>query len=510
MTMRRGLWPQFRNLYLPYLTAIFTAGLWLIVLLALSFMMAAAQDTPRQTKKFGEEPEIHNTIVLPPTARQIGSSAGSFVDPVTGNKVYRLSDRALCPKGATHFYSYSNQFSARGLLVFDCLRPNAVVHPVYDQDFRLRWADVAAAARYVDSYGTPQPLVMVQWSQEREVLFGEAGLKIVELDPFGGKNRIFADFSVIKEVVRSSDGARIPVRTANELSVGPGERLMVHLRCRKPDPQCPKDWDVVGIGVYDPATGKYAAMYVPVPGDRAPTGFDEGQWSQNPQGRLIVVYEDAPNFSYSADLSSRVQFDDNHGHRGFFCGSNGRCYAVRQISDRLPRGGVGQIGCRKSNGELDLPWKQESALYDDETGKRVLVFGCDLPGQAPWQHFSRSPGGKDVFGISSLRFTFKPSLERLFPTDEAILRAKVEYAEGQPASVHIDPVAYHRSAEGPRAKLMGRECGYWAQPRMVMDFTGTRFMFDSTMSHPEWPAMEDGLSKLDCVTDVYVAVYEQK
>jgi hypothetical protein len=76
--------------------------------------------------------------------------------------------------------------------------------------------------------------------------------------------------------------------------------------------------------------------------------------------------------------------------------------------------------------------------------------------------------------------------------------------------VRIDPVAYHRSAEGPRARQMGRECGYWAQPRMVMDFTGTRFMFDSTMSHPEWPALEGRKPKNDCNTDVFVAEWAAK
>src|ERR1700693_1180004 len=66
------------------------------------------------------EPQVHNTVTLPAAAHKKGQTAGFFVDPITGYKVYRLSDGNLCPSGATHFYSYSNQFSPQGRMVFDC------------------------------------------------------------------------------------------------------------------------------------------------------------------------------------------------------------------------------------------------------------------------------------------------------------------------------------------------------------------------------------------------------
>lgn len=478
-------------------------------LLFLGTACAGAQQKAGPKGKPKPQPEIHNTVALPAAAHHVGERAEFFLDPITQNRVYRLSDEVLCPKNATHFYSYTNQFSPAGHIVFDCssdpANQNIIIHPIYDRNFKLLYASAEVAAAYADKLGKARMLKLVQWSQEREVLFGEAGLQIIELDPFGGKNRIFADFSAIKDVQRSSDGARIAISTAKDLSVGPGDRLMVHLQCMKTDPECLNNWEVVGVGVFDPATGKYNAIYAPVPGDLAPNGFDEGQWSQNPKGRLIVVYGNAPNFSYSADLSSRVQFDDNHGHRGYFCGSNGRCYMVRVKNDTLSKSGVGQIGCKRIDGSIADPWRAEQGLYDDETGKRVLIWGCDIPGQNVWGHFARSPGAKDVFGISTERSTFGPSLEKFYPTDEAIVRAVVEYAGGEPVRVRVAPVAYHRSAIGPRENLLGRQCGYWATPRVVMDFTGARFLFDSSMSHLEWPATENGEVKADCHIDVYVA-----
>jgi hypothetical protein len=466
--------------------------------------------TPVATQKPERiEPQVHNTVTLPHAAHKKGQTAGFFNDPITGNKVYRLSDEDLCPGGAIHFYSYTNQFSQQGRIVFDCMlgRGAPDQHPIYGPDFKLEYDDALDASH---APGSGNSFHDLQWSQEREVLYARSGGMVVELDPAVRKTRVVVNFVQRLHGFALKNGQKLLISGVKDLSVGPGDRLMVHLQCRFTSPSCPQDNAVIGIGVFDPATGQAHGIYVPVPGDKAPSGFDEGQWSQNPKGRLILVYGYAPNFSYTADLTSRVKFEDNHGHRGYFCGSNGRCYMVRVKNDTLPNGSTGQIGCKDADGKVAEPWRAEQGLYDDETGKRALIFGCDIPGQNAWQHFTRSLGGKDIFGVSTERYTFKPSLEKIAPTEEAIVRGVVEYADGQPSHVRLEPVAYHRSASGPRAKLMGRECGYWASPRVVGDSTGTRFLFESTMSHTEWPALEGKHPKTDCRTDVYVTEYAPK
>ena len=455
------------------------------------------------------EPEVHNTVTLPEAAHKKGEAAGFFLDPITGNKVYRLSDNSLCPGGALHFYSYSNQFSRQGRMVFDCQqgRGAPTIYPIYGPDFHLESDDALAAAR-VPGPGTG--LRDVQWSQEREVLYARTGGMVVELDPIARKTRGVVNFIDRLHGFTLPNGQKLLISGIKDLSVGPGDRLMVHLQCMSSSPGCPADNAMIGIGIFDPATGEFHALYVPVPGDQAPLGFDEAHWSQNPKGRLTVIYGNAPNFTYNADLSARVQFDDNHGHAGYFCGSNGRCYLVRTKSDSLKDGRVGQIGCKNPDGSAAQPWRPEQALYDDETGKRALIWGCDVPGQNLWSHFSRSLGAIDIFAFSSERATFAPSLEKYYPNDEAISRAVVRYTDGQPSQVAVEPVAYHRSATGGRARLMGRECGYWATPRVVSDATGRRFLFESTMSHREWPALEGRKVKTDCHTDVYVAEFAEK
>ena len=215
--------------------------------------------------------------------------------------------------------------------------------------------------------------------------------------------------------------------------------------------------------------------------------------TQSPNGRVWAAYVNRPSFTASSDFAEFIRVEDQHGHYGFFTGSNGRQYAVRPLNP--------QVGCPEKP-----YWQTFHALYDAETGQRVLNhWDCDIEGQHAWNHFTRSIGAADVFGFSSERYTFAPSA-KFYPTDEAIVRAEVKFEGGQPRKVVVEPVTYHRTAAGERSKLVGRDCGYWASSRPVIDYTGRRFLFDSTMSHPEWPAAEvDGVIKTSCQTDVYVA-----
>ncbi len=454
----------------------------------LAFLLGpAAGILPGQTPP-EESAAAENTVKLPPAAHKQGQAAGFFLDPVTANRVYRLSDSSLCPHGANHFYSYTNQFSAQGKMVFNCAfnaaNKNLVAYPIYSPDFTLIVEDAATAARAGGG-----ELADLQWSQNREVLYARRGAQVLELDPFGHSTRVAADFARNLPFVTLADGRTLSVQIIQGLSVGPGDRLMARLKCRQAGEHCPANWATVGVGTFDPATGKYAAVHVP---HAEATGeFDEAQWSQNPAGRVMFIYANRPTWSATADLSEFVKFEDNHGHPGYFLGSNGRSYRVTVKNDTLTRPdgsfrGVGQIGCADENGKMLQPWRSEFALYDDLTGKRMLIFGCEMSrasNLAP-EHFARSIGIQDVFGGSGI----------------VITRFAVEYEHGSPVRVRINPVAYTRTA-------MNR-CGYWAQPRAAIDHTGTRFLFDSTANSSRWPSLEaDGKSKSDCRTDVYVAVY---
>jgi hypothetical protein len=445
------------------------------------------QDPPRQEKPERVEaapgPQ-HAAVHLPAAAHKRGERAGFYTDPDTGNPVYRLSDSRLCPGGARHFYSYTNQFSPAGNIVFACDvsagRGSQFVYPVYSPDFELLFADSGSAA------GAGGGLQDVQWSQAREVLYARRGREILELDPFRRTSRVAADFGKAIGSVTRFDGTEIDVRAIRDLSVGPGDRLLVHLQCRRGDKGCPRDYAVIGIGVYDPAKGRFTAIAVPHSAEAG--NFDEAHLSQNPAGRVVLLYSRKPAWSAPLDFSEFVKLDDNHGHTGYVAGSDGRSYRVSVVNDTLlrPDGtarGVGQVGCRDENGRQLVPWRREYGLYDDETGRRVLTWGCDigLEHDLVPEHFARSPGARDVFASSGM----------------VILRLLIRGSSGA-RDVGQETVAFTRSHHS--------QCGYWAYPRAAMDHTGNRFLFDSTMSHPRFPVNEvDGQRRTGCRLDVFVA-----
>jgi len=378
-------------------------------------------------------------LALPVAAQP--QQAPFTVDDTTGARIYQLSGPGtpINVKQARHFYSYTNQFSPKGLMVFEADDPsdaNYKMYPVYDASFNLLSKNAVRAAGGSDSsYGE------VQFSQVGEWLYGRDGQCGIWKFDFLGKKKSLA--------------ARFRAPRCGALSVGPGDRLLVTLLNNK--------FQVEAVGVYDPATKKYAEA------DPGPN-FDEAQWTQG--AAVAFIYTNAPAFFYTADLSVKAQQQDNHGHPGYFVGSNGKPYKISVKNDTIPNKKPGQIGCNPPTG-----WVPEHALYDEVTGQRVLTFGCNwLAGsleQKSMVHFSRS-AAKDVW----------------FGTGAWITRYQLHYAPDgvTPKSVTSIPVAETKSKFG---------CGYWAEPRGASDATGTRVLFESTRAG-------------GCATQVYVAIVPEK
>jgi hypothetical protein len=411
--------------------------------------------------------QITEQIKLPSAAHLRGDKAGSFTDPITKNRVFRLSDRELCPGGGTHLYSWGTPFSAQGRMVVNCDQgSNApTTYVLYDRDFTLVEVDAARATK------APINIRSLQWSHEKEVLYGAVGPKVLRVDPIAKQSSVYADFSGM--------GAR----SIRDLWVGPSDRILVTL-------QAPGGWNVFAVAYFDSTNRKYGVWDL----SKDPNGraFHQATFTENPEGRVVIVYNKTQRI-FDLAFESSVEFADT-SHLGFLSLSNGKYGIVKN------HGACSGVGF----------WKWQYALVDDVTGDVLAMFGCDVPGQHEWAHWSRSIKLKDVFSVTTDRYTFPPSRERQ-PTYESVLLAKVVYQNNAPRTVQVTPIAYHRSAAGARAKALGRHCGYWAWPRGSLDHTGTRVLFDSTMSHPEWPSQDtDGRTKTDCRVDVYVVVTGDK
>ena len=319
--------------------------------------------------------------------------------------VHQLSDPVKCPSGARHFYSLTNQFSLQGKMVYECLNGNLASYPIVGPDFKELLADgVKAATGTESSYGE------VQWSQVGEFLYGRDGsCGIWKFDPFAKSKTLVV---------------RFPSPRCDQLSVGPNDRLLVHMK--------DASFNLIAVGTFE--NGKVSQIAVSAP-------FDQAEWTQG--NKASFIYNRHPARFYTPDLTTAVQQDDNHGHSGYF----GK-FKVSVKNDTLPNGGVGQIGCAGVT-----PWIPEHALYDETTGKRVLTFGCQWAASSPEQrsmvHFSRSLKDGVWFGTGAwiTRFEYDGTKVTAIPLTET----KSNFS-----------------------------CGYWAQPRGASDSTGTRVMFDST------------------------------
>jgi hypothetical protein len=426
--------------------------LFVIMSLTALFAVPAAAQSQNQL-------QLQPQIQLPSAAHKVGETAGFYTDPMTRNKVYRLSDGSMCPGGGSHIYSWSTEFSKQGKMLVKCDQGKiaAPLYLVYDKDFKLLTKDVLNAA------GAPPSLRFLQWSQGEEVLYGKQGTAIYRLDPGAKKTKVFAVFQVTGAV-----GIR-------EFWVGPKDRIVA-------DVHRGGDWAIIAVAVFDPETGKYSYW------DPEGKEVHQATLTQNPAGRVLVSLSSGGQLVFPTDFKSRYAMPK--GHYGFLPLLNGR------------------YGILKPDGECPgAPfWKFRYALRDDETGEVLLHFGCDVPGQHAWDHFGRSISTPNTFSVTTNRYPFPPSRDWQ-PTYEAVLIGRVLYEGDLPKAVEVTPVAYHRSAAGERAKAQGRDCGYWAYPRGVLDHTATRVLFDSTMSHPEWPALDgDGKIITTCRPDVYVVV----
>lgn len=432
--------------------------------------------------------QTQQKVQLPSSAHNIGETAGFYIDPITGNRIYRLSDRVLCPNYATHVYSYTNVFSAQGRMVFSCgtdaTNPNIGALMMYDNNFTLISKNVVKDAKFVDQFGNARTFGDPQWSQTQEILYGISGTAIIKLDPSNATNSVYANFRNINggSIIHPQTGVAWPITAIDQISVGPHDRVSAQLKCVS----CPdgSSWTRFAVGIYDPLTGNYTYRWVlndPL------GGFDESQLTQNPSGRIYLAFAGKGTV---CDLNFSNCSRGDGAHYGFVSLSNGRHTYFHYTQD-----------C------VGSPyWQTEFGLYDDVTGQVLVRVGCNTPGQHDWDHKSRSIGAKDILSITTNRFTFAPS-GTWQPTYESILKLTTNYSGGQPSSMAVKPLGYHRSAYGPWSTSKGKDCGYWASPRGAIDHTGNRVLFDSTASHPDWPSLEtNGSLKTDCKTDVYVVV----
>jgi hypothetical protein len=325
-----------------------------------------------------------------------------------------------------------------------------------------------------------------QFSQKRRVIYVQHHMTIYELDPWQRKNKAYVNFGGV--TITHRDGSTIKPTVARDFKVGPNDEIVIELgvprRALQPDTKdCPSCYERMGVGVFNPATGRIATYSTRNDGKGADypkfavpsPGFDEANIAQD--GRIYLTYNRRPAWSFAVDFSDPVEFRhpawpqfqapgkkiewSAHGHTGFFLGSNGRSYVVKPLSDLIDDNAdgvvdrVGQIGTKINN-----RWRAYLLLVNTQTGRTELLWGESGP-EKGWGidgHFSRSQA-KDVFWGSSMTI---------------VTRFKATYkGDGHPVKVEGENIANTQQKGG---------CGYWGWPRVASDSSGDRAMFDSTLA----------------------------
>ncbi|MDP2598574.1 MAG: hypothetical protein Q8P49_01955, partial [Candidatus Liptonbacteria bacterium] len=289
-----------------------------------------------------------NFALAQTTVLQLPPAGGSYVDPITGKTVYRLTDRQLCPAGAHHIYSDTFEHSSYGTIVrcgYDRTNTNVWRWVLIGPDHKtVLFSDLTTTAKAPTSANNFHEL---QWLPDQKRILGRNGASIYELDPWNGVTKLYVQMPTI-----GTTACRFDWR------VNPQGHVVAHTGNK------------LTMCIFDPATGIVSTK------DVGSIASNPDQTSALWNGKGLFTWNKNPQRAWDPDFSNEIIFDDFHGHLGQFRDAGGQWYTVNTKEDKLASGGVGQIGCP------GIAWRPEMGIYNASTGKRVLIWGCDQPAGA--------------------------------------------------------------------------------------------------------------------------------
>ncbi len=396
---------------------------------------------------------------------RVPQAGQSFVDPSTGNRVWRVTDENLCPGGGKHFYSYWPVWNADGAyLLVRCegwSRRGSNALLIRDSDLKVQ-GDALRGAPDLDV-----GRLFWSWTDPR-AFYGYRGQEVWRWDPFRRKGqRVFRldELRVGEKLVQS-------VRLAY---VSFDDRyLLLEMQAQ----------GVIGLAVYDLVDHKIVGLL-----DLSTfSNYDEAVFTRDNQVWVAASTKGQQHsYRYSRDFAARVRVSEA-GHHAHGLLPDNTPVAVRAASNRNCLPGSRSGNPRDPQYPTDA-WKPTAVILDERvdtarradgssTGRddplRSILFqiGCAVPGRHNFDHFSWNNRQRDTFFIST--WTYGPAQDD--PLANAILRVRLRFdSGGRIVGDDIDVLARHGSHE---------KMGYWAQPRVSCNQQGTRCLFASSMAVP--------------------------
>ncbi|GEM_PF-1319706 len=411
---------------------------------------------------------------------------GYYIDPATANRVWRVTGppgepgsgqpgAAVCPGGGQHYYSYWPIYNQSGShLIIRCVGNPSVAQLLRD-DTRTP-ACTALAPNTVPAQscffvvnanvlasvpGGIDPL-RVFWSPTDPNRFygagnGAQGGQIIEWNPFtntGGavanvRNQVIAGQPVTGSILAYvSFDARyflMELRNANNtFAVGVFDRQTNSI-----------------IGTFDPAQFSFY--------DESVFSKDNGVWVN-----AIDFANNSHGFKYTNNLASRIRVIEAHHHShgllpngipaGAMAGSNRNCPAGSPAG--IPGSGWKPTGV-VVNETIDTTGAVQNL---DPLASVMIKFGCAIPGQHQFGHFSWNNTHTDRFFVSTESYS-PPGTD---PLAQAVVMVRMRFnGAGFPILDQVDVVANHRSEQ---------RFGYYALPRVSCNQQAERCIFASSMT----------------------------
>ncbi|MBI1749142.1 MAG: hypothetical protein HY234_02575 [Acidobacteria bacterium] len=434
----------------------------LLSLVPLSLLAQERKEEDRREKP-DRQPKLQ-AITLP-------AVGGSYVDPSTGNRIWRVSDRGLCTRGAKHYYSYWPVWNADGShLLVECQgwlgsRDSSTILLVRDKDLKVVGDALGSARSFNKGH--------LFWSwKDPQAFYAFRDSEVWKWNPFSGKGSRIASLDNLK-VGESS------VRSIVLAYVSFDDRYLLlelqgpNLRRQKPNPH-----DTLGLLTYDMQAGKVAGLL-----DITTWRFyDEAVFTKD-NHVWVRMTDDAgapQSLRFSLDFSERNRVAEG-GHHAHGILPDGSPVAVKEASNRdCPPGSPSG-----NPNDKEYPakgWKPTAVLLDprvDTAGAErnapiasiLFKLGCQIKGQHEFSHFSWNNSQPDVF----FGETWSYGSAEGNPIADAIIRVRLKFdGGGKISGDEIDVLAHHRS---------DKRHGYWATPRVSCNQQGTRCLFASAMSN---------------------------
>lgn len=402
----------------------------------------------------------------PPPLVTLPPRGGSYLDPVTGNKVSVVTDNSLCRGGAKHFYSYWPIFSADGShFIVECISwvgntTGSATNALLIQSNPGGANDLNIVGDALQGTNGLNPFELFWSWTNPQVLYSYANLILRQWNPFTKQAVDLLDVSTIQAFGITPPRMRLAYVSFDD------RYFLLELE--------DASFNVFALAVYDRVANQVIGTL-----DVRGGFYDEAVFTKG--GRIWVILDPGTGLesrSYTLNFSSFVR-PAQHGHHAHGLLPGGKAVAVRETSDHTcPPGSTS--GYPPGQG-----WQPTANILDENVNSpnistgffpwaaELYWIGCKIQGTHSFSHYSWNNMQTDRLFISSGEYAPVGT----DPLANSLLEVIFTFSPTNNNQIISDTIINMVAHRSEPAKY-----GYFALPRMSCNQQGTRCLFSSSMS----------------------------